>query len=256
MKIKMDGDKTVTAEFKLSNFIDTVNGYPINMVLVKRGTFEMGCTEEPAGDCGNDETKHRVTLSKDYYIGKFEVTQGLWKAVTGDKNNQSFFEGDNLPVESVSWDQVQTFITKLNTMTAGRVYGLPAEAQWEFAARGGKSGVFKYSGSDDIVDVAWYGHSGGGTSGYGTNPVGQKKPNELGIHDMSGNVWEWVNDYYEPYGSDAQIDPAGPQNGSFRVIRGGSWNNGAGSCRVSNRNYIAPGSSGGNIGFRLVFLSP
>jgi formylglycine-generating enzyme required for sulfatase activity len=209
----------------------------------------MGCTGEQGGECDSDEKPaHSVTVS-DFYIGKYEVTQKQWVQVMG--SNPSKFRGDDLPVEMVSWDDVQKFIRKLNQQT-GKKYRLPTEAEWEYAARGGnKSRGYKYSGSNNIGDVAWY----EGNSGDKTNDVGTKSPNELGIYDMSGNVWEWVSDWYGKYSEGAQTNPAGPSSGSDRVFRGGGWYYDAESCRVSIRGNDYPDYRSYNIGFRLV-LSP
>ncbi len=226
---------------KLSNI-------PFDMVYVKGGTFQMGATSEQGDDYDSDEKPvHEVTLS-DYYIGKYEVTQGFWKAVMG--NNPSYFKaGDNYPVENVSWNDVQEFIAKLNELT-GRKFALPTEAQWEYAARGGvKTQGYKYSGSNDIDEVAWYDNSENST-----HPVGAKKANELGIYDMSGNVYEWCQDWYDDYDSEAQTNPTGPETGSKRVVRGASWYNSAGTCRVSFRGSDYPSDRSSDIGFRLVFL--
>jgi formylglycine-generating enzyme required for sulfatase activity len=236
-------------------FTETVGIYTFDMVKVAGGTFTMGCTEVPTTDCYDDETKHTVTLSRDYYVGKIEVTQGLWKAVMGSNSNPSYFtSSDNLPVESVSWYQVNVFIDSLNRKT-GRKYRLPTEAEWEFAARGGnKSRGYKYSGSSTIGEVAWYSVN----SDSKTHPVGGKNANELGIHDMCGNVWEWVGDWYGDYNSDAQTDPTGPSWGSYRVFRGCGWSGGAEGCSVSFRfnGETVPGLSSHNLGFRLVLPSP
>jgi formylglycine-generating enzyme required for sulfatase activity len=221
------------------------------MVSVQGGTFTMGCTGEQGGDCDDDEKPaHSVTVGN-FQIGKFEVTQRLWKQIMGADNNPSYFKGDDLPVERVSWNDVQKFIKKLNEQT-GKKYRLPTEAEWEYAARGGnKSQGNKYSGSNNLDEVAWYRDNSGGK----TNDVGTKSPNELGIYDMSGNVWEWVSDWYGDYTSGAQTNPTGPSSGSDRVNRGGSWYNNAEYCRVSFRVGNHPGSRGEIIGFRLV-LSP
>lgn len=216
------------------------------MVYVEGGTFTMGATSEQGGNAYNDETPtHSVTLSP-YYIGKYEVTQLQWKSVMG--NNPSYFKGDNLPVESVSWDDVQEFISKLNAAT-DKKYRLPTEAEWEYAARGGRKGQgCKYSGGNDVATVAWYTSN----SGSKTHPVGQKQPNELGVYDMSGNVWEWCADWYGSYSSSSQTNPTGPSSGARRVLRGGSWYSDAGCCRVSYRNNDDLNNRGGNGGFRLV----
>ena len=220
----------------------------IEMVWVSGGTFTMGATSEQGSDAWDDEKPaHSVTLSG-YYIGKYEVTQAQWKAVMG--NNPSSFKGDNLPVESVSWNEVQEFIKKLNQMT-GKSYRLPTEAEWEYAARGGNnSRGYKYSGSNNIGSVAWYYDNSGST----THPVGSKSPNELGIYDMSGNVREWCQDRWASnyYSSSPQRNPQGSASGSDRVLRGGCWDNDARNCRVSCRSYVSPYSGGYYLGFRLV----
>ena len=228
----------------------------VEVVYVQGGTFTMGCTFEQGSDCYSDETpSHRVTVSS-FYIGKYEVTQKLWEAVMG--NNPSGFKGGNLPVENVSWDNCQEFILKLNSKT-GKTFRLPTEAEWEYAARGGnKSNGYKYSGSNTLRDVAWFGQCNGntydnGNSGEKTHSVGSKSPNELGIYDMSGNVWEWCSDWYGSYSSGSQTNPTGPSSGSYRVLRGGSWNYRAWRCRVSNRFDYYPDYHDG-FGFRLILV--
>ena len=211
-----------------------------NMVYVSGGTFIMG------GDESSDQTPtHSVTLSS-YYICKYEVTQALWRAVMG--SNPSKFKGDNLPVEQVSWNDCQTFINRLNNYT-GRNFRLPTEAEWEFAARGGNySRHYKYSGSNYISDVAWYCDN----SGNRTHPVGTKQANELGLYDMSGNVWEWCSDWYGSYSSYSQSNPTGATSGFGRVERGGNWCGLARYCCSSHRSYYAPGNSFDGLGLRLV----
>ena len=217
-----------------------------NMVYVSGGTFTMGATSEQGSDVyDNEKPTHNVTLSS-YYICKYEVTQALWRAVMG--NNPSNFKGDNLPVEYVSWDDCQTFINRLNSYT-GRNFRLPTEAEWEFAARGGNySRHYKYSGSNYISDVAWY----DGNSGNRTHPVGTKQANELGLYDMSGNVYEWCSDWYGSYSSYSQNDPTGPNSGSYRVRRGGCWYYYASFCRSSYRFGSSPGYRLYYLGLRLV----
>ena len=206
----------------------------------------MGGTSEHGSDAESDEKPtHNVTLSS-YYICKYEVTQALWRAVMG--SNPSNFKGDNLPVECVSWNDCQTFIKRLNSYT-GRDFRLPTEAEWEFAARGGNySRHYKYSGSNNIDDVAWYGDN----SDDCTHPVGTKQANELGLYDMSGNVWEWCSDWYGSYSSYSQNDPTGPNSGSERVMRGGSWFLSARICRSSCRINRTPDGRYFNLGLRLV----
>lgn len=224
----------------------TVNGVTFEMIPVEGGTFTMGATSEQGSDYDNDEKPtHQVTLS-DFSIGKTEVTQALWEAVMG--SNPSRFEGDNLPVEKVSWDDCQEFIRKLNTLTGGN-FRLPTEAEWEYAARGGnKSKGYKYSGSNNVGQVAWYRDN----SNNQTHPVATKSPNELGIYDMSGNVYEWCQDWYGSYSSGAQTNPKGPSTGTHRVGRGGSWINSARYTRVSIRFHYTPSITLGNLGLRLV----
>ena len=173
------------------------------------------------------------------------MTQALWKAVMG--NNPSWFKGDNLPVEKVSWEDCQTFIDKLNGLT-GKRFRLPTAAEWEYAARGGKgSNHTQYSGGSMIDDVAWY----DGNSGNKTHSVKTKRPNELGLYDMSGNVWEWCQDWYGNYSSNAQTNPTGPDSGSGRVNRGGSWGSLERGCRSSSRNNFSPGYRSYVLVFRL-----
>ncbi|OPZ99499.1 MAG: Serine/threonine-protein kinase pkn1 [Bacteroidetes bacterium ADurb.Bin408] len=224
------------------------------MVFVQGGTFTMGCTSEQGSDCDNDEKPaHSVTVG-DFYIGKYEVTQAQWRAVMGASATLSAPSGfkncDNCPVESVSWNDIQEFLKKLNAKT-GKTYRLPTEAEWEYAARGGsKSNGYKYSGSNNVGSVAWYTDN----SGSKTHPVGQKSPNELGIYDMSGNVWEWCSDWYGSYSSNSQTNPQGAISGSSRVLRGGSWSDGARGCRSANRSGNSPGDRISNLGFRLAVV--
>ena len=249
------GTATATCEVIVGRGHTTysVNGVSFNMVYVYGGTFLMGAQKTDASgtnydaDAFDDEAPvHNVTLS-DYQIGETEVTQALWVAVMG--SNPSDWLGDNLPVENVDWDDCQEFITKLNQLT-GKTFRLPTEAEWEFAARGGmKSQGYKYSGSNTIGDVAWYTEN----SSNKTHEVGTKQANELGLYDMSGNVREWCQDWYSSsyYTSAAVANPTGPTTGSNRVIRGGSWNSAARSCRVAYRGSSTPTSTFYNLGLRL-----
>ncbi len=233
----------------------TVNDISFKMIRVEGGTFTMGGTSEQGSDVDSDEKPtHRVTLST-YYIGETEVTQELWQAVMF--YNPSYFSGAKKPVESVSWDGCQEFISKLNTLT-GQNFRLPTEAEWEYAARGGnKSLGYKYAGSNTIGDVAWYWDNipsqSSGNTGFGTQNVATKQANELGLYDMSGNVWEWCQDRYGSYSSSSQTNPTGPSSGSYRVNRGGNWFGNASYCRVSRRNFISqsPGFGNFNLGLRL-----
>ena len=247
-----NGNKLVIGTSKqiqtFSNFTETSANLNLKMIAVKGGTFTMGCTEEQGNDCYDDEKpNHTVTVS-DFYIGKYEVTQAQWETIM--KINPSYFMGDkNLPVERVTLDTIQIFISKLNALT-GKQYRLPTEAEWEYAARGGvKSKGYKYSGSDTLKNVAWYSEN----SERITHPVCSKQANELGIHDMSGNVWEYCNDWYSDtyYSVSTKNNPTGPESDSSRVVRGGSWNYDAEYCRVSVRNYYHTDSRNVSIGFRL-----
>ena len=225
--------------------IPVKNGINIEMVKVEAGSFNMGATLEMENPDEDEKPVHRVTLTNDYYIGKYEVTQALWKIVMG--SNPSNSKGDNLPVEKVSWNDCQKFISKLNKLT-GKSFRLPTEAEWEYAARGGnKSRGYQYSGSNTIGDVAWY----DGNSGSKTHAVGTKQPNELGAFDMTGNVWEWCQDWYGSYSSSPQTNPTGAVSGSYRVYRGGSFCY-SGYCRCSCRFDGTPDFRNGDQGLRLV----
>jgi len=234
--------------------------FNIDMVFVQGGTFKMGCTAEQRNCNGDEKPVHNVTLG-DFYIGKYPVTQKLWGQVMGSnpskfkKNAKQsytvlFAEEDNFPVENVSYMMVQEFIEKLNAKT-GKRYRLPTEAEWEYAARGGnKSKGYIYSGGNYIDDVAW--HSG--NSQGKTHAVGGKEPNELGVYDMSGNVWEWANDWKGAYSSSDETNPKGPNKGGIdndRVFRGGSWNYNAKNCRVSKREKASQDYKAPHGGFRL-----
>jgi formylglycine-generating enzyme required for sulfatase activity len=207
---------------------EPANMKAIDMVLVKGGTFMMGCTEEQGKQCKANEKPARKAAAGDFYISKYEVTRGLWKAVMGAVRGD-----DNLPVAGVTWVRVQAFISELNRIT-GKQYRLPSETEWEFAARGGKNTKgYRYSGSDDMDEVAWHRRN----SGEKAHPVGTRSPNELGIHDMSGNVWEWTN------------DTAASTNSRRAVYRGGSFTQ---DCRVSVRNDVSVEAPMDDVGFRLV----
>ena len=227
-----------------SNHVLRVGNVAYNMKRVEGGTFTMGATAEMSEPYSDEKPTHQVTLSS-YAIGETEVTQALWQAVMG--NNPSYFKGDILPVESVSWDDCQTFINKLNNLT-GQRFRLPTEAEWEFAARGGnRSNHTQYSGSSRLDDVAWYVDN----SGDKTHPVKTKRANELGIYDMAGNVREWCQDWKGSYSSSSQSNPTGPDSGSYRVRRGGCWISAAGNCRSSLRFNDSPDSRDSGLGLRL-----
>ena len=241
--------------------------YGIDMLFVEGGTFTMGCTSEQEDDCEKiEKPAHDVTLDN-FYIGKYEVTQAEWKAVMGADNNPSEYKGDDLPVTNVNWYDAQIFILKLNVKTE-KNYRLPTEAEWEYAARGGnKSKGYKYSGSDDVDEVAWYRENGCENPKESTtcriHPVGNKKPNELGIYDMSGNVDEWTSDLVVEwpaaayYSGDAQTNPQRPI-GLIPMIRGGNaWSGffNTKDLRVSHRSVNGPLVRLNNYGFRLAHSS-
>ena len=270
-----------------SSVTSTANGVSFKMVRVQGGTFTMGATSD-ASDI--EKPAHKVTLS-DYYMGETEVTQALWKAVMGSNPSEfaptetsaargsydDFVANAKLlnakkpgtvriptrqewdaamvttkgslqkPVEHVSWEDCQTFIKKLNQLT-GKKFRLPTEAEWEFAARGGvKSKGYKYSGSNTLGTVAWYEDNAGDS----THDVKTKRANELGLYDMTGNVWEWCSDWYDEYRSNSQTNPRGASSGSGRVSRGGGWGSNARDCRVSLRNSSPPADRYYRLGLRL-----
>ncbi|GHU14030.1 hypothetical protein AGMMS50225_25070 [Betaproteobacteria bacterium] len=224
------------------------NSIGTEFILIPAGSFIMG-SDKKTERAEDDETpQHRVSISQAFYLGKYEVTQGEWEAVMG--SNPSKFKGRSNPVEQVSWDDVQTFIQRLNAKEGTRKYRLPTEAEWEYAARAGIKST--YSFGDDAGQLgtyAWY----NGNSGSQTHPVGQKKPSPWGLYDMHGNVWEWVNDWYDGsyYGRSPSTDPAGPSSGQYRVLRGGSWYGSAGSLRSGIRRGSTPDPRNDNFGFRL-----
>jgi len=238
------------------------------MIFVQGGTFRMGCTAEQGDDCWDEEKPvHQVTVSS-FSMGKYEITQRQWESLMGttiwqqrDKAaNDRYEEPDHLPIHGdgkdypvyyVSWDDAQEFITRLNAAT-GKQYRLPTEAEWEYAARGGaKSNGFKYSGSNHLDEVAWYWDNNSETA----HPVGEKMPNELGIYDMSGNVWEWCHSWYENYAYSSKSYSENAPAGTPRTVRGGSWYNVAEDARVSFRNSDLPENRRALVGFRLACSS-
>ena len=232
-----------------------VSGVSFKMIKVEGGTFKMGDDAAIEQYPTHSSPAHSVTLST-YYIGETEVTQELWETVMGKNNNPSYMKSARRPVEQVSWDGCQDFVAKLSSMT-GRNFRLPTEAEWEYAARGGnKSKGYKYSGSNNIDDVAWYDvnsyNVGSASPNYGTHTVATKQANELGLYDMSGNVREWCYDWYSEYSAASVTNPTGPASGSYRVIRDGSWGYEAEACLVSNRQYGMTTGCNYFLGFRLV----
>lgn len=235
-----------------------INGISFNMVKVQGGTFTIGATSEQEGENPWDDERpaHEVAVA-DYMIGETAVTQALWEAVMGVSIQEQSKKGTlgsslrgvgaNYPMYHISWDDSQEFVTRLSQLT-GKTFRLPTETEWEFAARGGNHGRgFKYAGSDSISDVAW--HDDGKT--FETSPVAQKQPNELGLYDMSGNIWEWCQDWYINYG--VELTPAMMKStGMSHVTRGGSWNRAPRFCRVSVRGHSTPNERVNYVGLRVV----
>jgi len=229
--------------------LDLGNGVKLELVLIPAGKFMMG-SPETEKDRLSDETQHEVTISQPFYMGKYEVTQEQYEAVTG--TNPSLFKDAKNPVENVSWDDAQEFCKKLSAKTAKTVR-LPTEAQWEYACRAGTETRF-YSGDadDDLDGVGWYFSN----SGITTYPVGAKKPNAWGLYDMHGNVWNWCADWYGKYELGAATDPTGPTTGTSRVLRGGSWYGYPWFCRSAFRSIDSPVVRGIAVGFRLMLAGP
>lgn len=223
-----------------------VNSNEFNFIKVISGVFTMGATKEMRNPTEVEFPTHEVRLSNDFYIGETLVTQKFWESVMG--NNPSWFKGELRPVDSVSFNDVKWFIKRLN-MWSNLKFRLPYEAEWEYAARGGvKASHTRYIGGDSVQDIGWY----NGNSKKQSHEVKQKSPNELGLYDMGGNVWEWCQDLYSAYAAATQIDPKGPSTGTSRVVRGGSWSIGTRGCRASYRDKCVSGRRGYDLGFRLV----
>ena len=223
------------------------NSLGMEFEAIPAGSFTMGSPSSEKGR-DRDERRHRVRLSRGFYMQTTEVTQGQWRAVMG--NNPSGFKscGDDCPVEHVSWRDVQKFISELNRREGGKKYRLPTEAEWEYAARAGGGRAYSYGGDKgQFAKYAWFIDNSGGRP----HPVARKKANAWGLYDMHGNVWEWCQDWYGGYPSKSVTNPRGPKTGSGRVNRGGSWSSSADGCRSANRFKSHPGRRYGSLGFRL-----
>ena len=229
-------------EKKLS--VDLGEDVTMEFVLIRPGSFTMGLDK---GGFADERPAHKVTLTKPFYLGKHEVTQEQWKLVM--KDNPSDFKGAGKPVENVTWDDCQAFVAKLKHKAPGKTFRLPTEAEWEYACRAGGSGEFCYGdGEGRLGEHAWW----GGNSRLMSHPVGGKKPNAWGLHDMYGNLWEWCADWYaNSYPAGAATDPTGSNSGSDRVSRGGCWGGGGSICRSAFRDWFTPEIRNFFIGFRL-----
>ena len=247
------------------NEIKYTNSIGMDFVLIPTGTFMMGSDKNDLAASENEKPRHKVTISKPFYMSRYEVTQEQWQAVMGSnpyslkRTNPAWedllkapgkFIGKRNPA-TVSWNDAQNFIKRLNSNEGHNRYRLPTEAEWEHAARAGTDTAYSFGGNiKNLGRFAWYGEEFGSGS---THPVGQKKPNAWGLYDVHGNVWEWVQDWYggDYYSSSPSADPAGPSSGTERVVRGGSWHHTAGSWRSAFRRHYAPDYRGISIGFRL-----
>ncbi len=229
--------------------VDIVESIEDNMVTLTGGTFHMGCSDGD-NDCESEEYPQHEVIVSSFKISAYEVTQGQWEAVMGSNPSEFYECGDDCPVESVSWYDVQDFIYELNSLT-GKNYRLPTEAEWEYATRAGTTTQY-YCGDDEsrLDDIAWYDDN---ATSYTTHPVGQRVPNAWGLYDMSGNVYEWVSDKYDSdyYEISPSTDPQGPSSGLHRVFRGGGWFTNAKKCRSSFRAHNYPEIDGNGLGFRL-----
>jgi formylglycine-generating enzyme required for sulfatase activity len=258
--------QSTSQDISPDNGMETItNSIGMKLVLIPKGTFMMGSpTSEQGASYYRDghETQHEVTISEDYYLGVFEVTQGQYEKVMG--TNPSYFQkrvigksdSSMYPVEQVSWEDAVEFCKKLSDLPeekkAGRVYRLPTEAEWEYACRAGSKAAYSFgANSKTLGDYAWFGEN----SGSQTHPVGEKKANAWGLYDMHGNVWEWCSDWYGVYPKGSVSDPSGPSEGSIRVGRGGSWSNEAADCRSADRFRLDPSFRGFGDGFRVALSS-
>jgi len=232
------------------------NSVGMTFVLIPAGEFTMGAPKSEPNADDDEQPQHRVTISQPFYLSQYEVTQAQWQAVMGVAHQSSRFQGENRPVEQVSWDEAHAFIKALNkreTKTSGLLCRLPTEAQWEYAARAGTSTPHSFGdNAAKLGDYAWYDKNAEGE----THPVGQKNPNAWGLYDMYGNVWEWMQDWYGPYPANAVQDPSGPAAGAGRVIRGGSWFYPATGARSANRSRQRPGERRSYLGFRIACSVP
>ncbi len=226
---------------------ELVNTIGMEFVRIEAGTFRMGAPARRAGR-SDDRSRYTVHISQPFYLGKYEVTQGQWRAVLG--GNPSHFTdcGDTCPVENVSWEDAQAFIEELNLREGIPVYRLPTEAEWEYATRAGTRTVYSFGNTkSQLRAYGWYRDNSDNT----THPVGGKRPNGWGLYDLHGNVWELVADWYDDYPSGRVTDPQGPSSGTHRIIRGGGWSYNARDCRTASRGIGRPSVRSSHVGFRL-----
>lgn len=233
-----------------TDIVDLGNGVFIEMVWIPSGEFVMGSPEDEPGREDNEGPRHRVLISRGFWMGKYEVTQAQWGIVM--KSNPSHFPGlGQLPVEMVSWADCIKFIKKLNILVEGGGFCLPSEAEWEYTCRAGASARFYWGDDPDYSRIALHAWQSA-NSGRCTHPVGKLRGNSFGVYDMSGNVWEWCNDWYADYSGEQTTDPSGPTSGKYRVLRGGSWYNPPQYARSAKRHKCTPGESYFSFGFRLL----
>ncbi len=234
--------------------VDLGNGVRLEMALIPAGEFMMGSPDADGNAANSEKPPHRVRITKPFYLGKYLVTQEQWETVMG--GNPSGFQGPKNPVETVSWDDCQTFLDKLKAKSGpgGGTFQLPSEAQWEYACRAGTTTRYCFGDEEPGLDeYGWYRTN----SDSKTHPVGEKKPNAWGLYDMHGNVWEWCQDWFSEgyYANSPADDPSGPTTGSDHVVRGGLWRRPARSCRSANRGHVKePGGLGNDLGFRVCLV--
>ncbi|MFN5103768.1 MAG: formylglycine-generating enzyme family protein [Planctomycetota bacterium] len=240
---------------------EITNSIGMKLVRIPKGTFMMGSPESDLNR-QNNETQHEVTISKDFYLGVHDVTQAQYEKVIG--KNPSHFQGAvvsnenaDIPVENVSWDDAVEFCKKLSDLPeekkAGRLYRLPTEAEWEYACRAGSKTAYSFDDEEGLLpEYGWFKRN----SSNRTHTVGLLESNAWGLYDMHGNVWEWCSDRYGEYPKGAVSDPTGPKEGSYRVIRGGCWNDEAARCRSASRGWLGPSYRGDSLGFRVALSSP
>ncbi len=245
-------DDTASVPQEIAIAIPGAEQVQIKMRLMPEGNFVMGSSGMEADRQNDEGPQHQVTITKSFYLGIYEVTQMQWEAVMGTRPSCFGYVAMN-PVESISWDDCQKFIAKLNTLGIG-TFRLPTEAEWEYACKAGSTTRFPWGDDPEYTklgEYAWY----DANSAQKLHPVGQKKPNAWGLYDMHGNVWEWCSDWYGSYSDMNQTDPTGAVTGSNRVKRGGSWRNFPKYCRAADRDYGTPADAYDSLGFRLVRTS-